>query len=325
MPVVNPSSYNPPWFLRNSHVQSIVPILIRRVTGIQYRRQRIETPDNDFLDLDYSTVGTSRVGIVSHGLEGDSRRPYVLGMVHALNRRGWDAVAWNFRGCSGEPNRQLRSYHSGDTQDLHTVVNHMLAAGHYSQVALIGFSMGGNITLKYLGEQGSAVAPQIATAVAFSVPCDLASAAHAMNRPVNAIYLKRFLRMLHQKIRWKMELFPGAINDRGYRTIRTFKEFDNRYTAPLQGFRDAEDYWRRASSKPMLGAIRVPTLLVSAADDPFLAPTCYPLEAALMNPNFFLEIPAHGGHVGFIALSRDGVYWSERRAMGFLTASVKQR
>jgi hypothetical protein len=301
-------------------VQSIAPILVRRVAGIKYQRIRIETPDNDFLDLDYSCVGARRVGIVSHGLEGDSSRPYVLGMVRALNRRGWDAVAWNFRGCSGEPNRLLRSYHSGDTQDLHTVISSVLALGHYTQLALIGFSLGGNIALKYLGERGSDVASQIIAAATFSVPCDLTSASHAMSRPSNAIYMTRFLTMLHRKIRWKMELFPGAIDDRGYRKIHTFKDFDNCYTAPLNGFQDAEDYWQKASSKPVLADITVPSLLVSAADDPFLAPACYPLDAALENPNLFLEVPPHGGHVGFVTLSQDGTYWSEQRATDFLEA-----
>jgi uncharacterized protein len=323
MPLINCSTYAPPRFLHNAHVQTIAPILLRRVSGITYQRARIETPDDDFLDLDYSCVGTKRVGIVSHGLEGDSRRPYVLGMVRALNLRGWDAVAWNFRGCSGEPNRLLRSYHSGDSQDLHTVVDFVLGLGHYAQLALIGFSLGGNITLKYLGERGSDVAPQIIAAAAFSVPCDLTSASHAMSRPSNAIYMTRFLTMLHRKIRRKMELFPGAIDDRGYRRILTFKDFDDRYTAPLNGFQDAEDYWRKASSKPVLANITVPSLLVNAADDPFLAPSCYPLEAALENPNLILEVPPHGGHVGFMSISRDGTYWSEQRTTDFLEACAK--
>jgi uncharacterized protein len=322
MPVVNPSSYNPPWFLRNGHLQSILPILTRRVAGIVYRRQRIETPDADFLDLDYSTVGARRAAIVSHGLEGDTSRPYVLGMVRALNRQGWDAVAWNFRGCSGESNRHLRLYHSGDTEDLHTVVTHVLASGRYSQLALIGFSMGGNITLKYLGDRGPTVASQIVCAVVFSVPCDLTSAAQAMDRPANAIYMQRFLRMLHHKIRLKMQMFPGAIDDHGYGNIRSFKEFDDRYTAPLHGFENAEEYWRWASSKPVLAGITIPTLVVDAADDPFLAPACHPIEAARMNPGLFLEIPAYGGHVGFMAWSSDGSYWSEQRAMDFLTVGT---
>jgi uncharacterized protein len=324
MPIVARSSYNSPWILRNGHVQSILPVLCRRVTGVTYQRQRIATPDDDFLDLDFSPVGADRLAVVSHGLEGSSQRPYILGMVRALNRAGWDALAWNFRGCSGEPNRQLRFYHSGDTEDLDTVVSHILAKARHSLVVLIGFSLGGNITLKYLGELGASLDPRIVAAVAFSVPCDLTSAAVAMSRSRNTVYMKRFLHMLHVKIRWKILQFPGAINDRHYQDIHTFQQFDQRYTAPLHGFVSAADYYQKASSLPFLAGISVPTLLVNAADDPFLAPACYPLETARNNGHLFLEIPPFGGHVGFMNWSEDGDYWSEKRAVKFLMNMVDQ-
>jgi uncharacterized protein len=325
MPIVAPSSYNPPWILRNGHVQSILPVLCRRVTGVTYQRQRIATPDDDFLDLDFSPVGTDRLAVVSHGLEGSSERPYILGMVRALNRAGWDALAWNFRGCSGEPNRQLRFYHSGDTQDLDTVVSHILAKACHSLVVLIGFSLGGNITLKYLGELGASLDPRIIAAVAFSVPCDLTSAAVAMSRSRTTLYMKRFLHMLHVKIRWKILQFPRDIDDRHYQDIHTFQQFDQRYIAPLHGFLSAADYYQKASSLPFLAGISVPTLLVNAADDPFLAPACYPLETARNNGHLFLEIPPFGGHVGFMNWSEDGDYWSEKRAVKFLMNMVDQR
>jgi uncharacterized protein len=320
VPLVHPSSYQPPWFLRNGHLQTISASLFRRVPGITYQRRRIETPDGDFLDLDYSVIGAQRVGLISHGLEGDSRRAYVLGMVRALNRRGWDAVAWNFRGCSGEANRRLRLYHSGATDDLATVLAAVLGWSPYRRVALIGFSIGGNITLKYLGERGHQTPSAVCAAVAFSVPCDLASGAIKMARPGNALYMHRFLGMLHAKVRRKTLQFPGQIDDRDFQRMRTFKDFDERYTAPLHGFADAEDYWEKASSKPVLGAITVPTLLVNALDDPFLAPPCYPYQEALSNPRLTLETPATGGHVGFITVDGDGSTWSEVRAMEFLGA-----
>ncbi|HBZ55867.1 MAG TPA: alpha/beta hydrolase [Syntrophobacteraceae bacterium] len=325
MPVIAYSDYHPPWFLRNGHVQSIVPILCRRVNGVEYKRQRLDTPDDDFLDLDFSLVGADRIAVVSHGLEGSSDRPYVRGMVRALNRSGWDAVAWNFRGCSGEPNRQLRFYHSGDTEDLHTVVSHILAEGHHSLIALIGFSLGGNITLKYLGERGVTVDPRITAAVALSVPCDLTTAAVTMSSSCNTVYMKRFLRMLHLKIQWKMQQFPGAIDDRDFQGIRTFHHFDERYTAPMHGFQSAVDYYEKASSLPFLARISIPTLLVNAADDPFLSPSCYPRDVARNQANLFLEVPAFGGHVGFMNWSADGEYWSERRATEFLRNWVDQR
>lgn len=318
MPLCAPSLYRPPFFLVNAHFQTVYPHFFRRVKGVPYRRQRILTPDEDFLDLDVSSVRSRAAAIIAHGLEGNSGRSYVLGMVRALNRSGWDAVVWNFRGCSGEPNRKLRSYHSGDTADLHTVLEHVAGGGAYERIALVGFSLGGNVILKYLGERGAAASTVIHCAVAFSVPCDLKAGAEQMARPMNFFYMKRFLNMLHQKIRIKMERFPGRIDDQGFGRIRSFRDFDERYTAPLHGFAGAEDYWLKASSRPFLPLIRVPTLLVNALDDPFLAPACYPYEEARSNPYLFLETPAHGGHVGFVSFNPSGHYWSEIRTLEFL-------
>jgi hypothetical protein len=320
MPIIHRSSYRPPFLLHNGHLQTIVPTLFRRVEGVVYTRMRVATPDGDFLDLDTSSVGADRVVVVAHGLEGSSNRPYVLGMVKAFNRAGWDAIAWNFRGCGGEPNRRLRSYHSGASEDLEAVLNRVSSTGRYGCVGLVGFSMGGNIVLKYLGERGERVDSRIRAAAAFSVPCDLGTAALEMGRKVNALYMKRFLRMLHEKIRAKMELFPGRIDDHGYERIRTFREFDERYTAPLCGFESAEDYWARASSKPFLSAIRVPSLLVNALDDPFLPPSCYPLAEAASSRFLFLETPQTGGHVGFVSFPNHAAFWAETRAVEFLAA-----
>jgi uncharacterized protein len=318
MPVLDGSSYRAPIFLCNGHLLTVYPNLARRVFDVRYQRRRIPTPDGDFLDLDQSSIGSDRVVIIAHGLEGNSSRPYILGMVRAFNRGGWDAVAWNFRGCSGEPNRTLRFYHSGDTPDLHTVLSHVMALEAYRCISLVGFSLGGNIVLKYLGEQRESIAPEVCAAVAFSVPCDLRSGAQKMALPVNAFYMRRFLSMLHEKVRAKMELFPGRLDDEGFARMTTFKEFDERYTAALHGFADAEDYWRKASSKPLLKDIRIPTLLVNARDDPFLAALCYPREEARQNPCLFLETPVHGGHVGFVSFSTRGEYWSEARAREFI-------
>jgi len=244
----------------------------------------------------------------------------MLGMVKAFNRNGWDAVAMNFRGCSGECNRKLRFYHSGDTAELHTVVTHLSEEYCYSQVALVGFSLGGNLVLKYMGEYGDSLVPEIRKAVGFSVPCDLASSSHRISEPANRIYLKRFLRMLREKIRMKMKMMPDLISDHGYETIKTFKEFDDRYTAPISGFKNAEDYWEKASCKPYLASISVPTLIISAADDPFLADPCYPRQEAQENPCLSLEIPGHGGHVGFVSFNGEREYWSESRAVEFVNA-----
>jgi len=299
-------------------MQTCLPVLFRRVKAPHYRRTRINTPDEDFLDLDWVKNGSPRLAVLAHGLEGDSQRPYVLGMVNALAKRGWDVLAWNARGCSGEWNRVLRFTHSGATEDLETVISHATSACDYEAIALIGFSLGGNLTLKYLGERGSTLDPLIKAAVAFSVPCDLESGSLQLARPRNRIYMRRFLASLHVKIRALMKAMPGKIDDHGYRRMRTFKDFDDRYTAPIHGFKSAEDYWRRCSCKPFLRNVQIPTLLFNARNDPFLADQCYPVAEAEQNPNLHLEMPDTGGHVGFLAGNNAGEYWSETRATEFL-------
>src|SRR5439155_743102 len=204
MPVIAHSTYVAPRLLSNGHVQTFLPTLIRRVRALPYQRERISTPDGDFLDLDWAKTGSRQLAVLAHGLEGDSKAHYMLAMVKALAKRGWDAVAWNARGCSGEPNRVLRFTHSGATEDLQTVISHVLSASNYSQIALIGFSLGGNLTLKYVGERGRELDPRIKAAVAFSVPCDLQSGSRKLAEPANRIYMRRFLVTLHDRIRAMM-------------------------------------------------------------------------------------------------------------------------
>ncbi len=318
MPIVVHSSYVAPSLLANGHLQTLLPALFRKVTGVAYQRERIATPDGDFLDLDWVVQGSPRLAVIAHGLEGNSQRAYVRGMVKALARNGWDAVVWNARGCSGESNRGLRFTHSGATEDLHTVIAHLTNTGAYEELALLGFSLGGNVTLKYLGERSQELHPWIRKAVTFSVPCDLRSGSLQLASPINQIYMRHFLLSLRQKIRAKMKSMPGKIHDHDYSQLRTFKDFDDRYTAPIHGFADAEDYWRQCSCRPALKNISIPTLLINARNDPFLAEPCYPIAEAEANPHLHLEMPASGGHVGFITFNRQGEYWSESRTIAFL-------
>ncbi len=315
MPLVPTSSYTPPRGFSNPHLQTIWAGRLRRVDGPAYDRERVTTADGDFLDLDWARGDASRaerVAVISHGLEGSTSRAYVRGMARTLKGHGWDALAWNLRGCSGEPNHKLRLYHSGATDDLDAVVQH--ARKRYDMVALVGFSLGGNMTLKYLGERGTDTS--VLRAAVFSVPVDLASSSVALARWGNALYMRYFLRSLRGKVETKARQFPGEIDTAGLRGLRDFRGFDDRYTATLHGFEDAADYWARSSSKPFLPSIRVPTLLVNAADDPFLAPACYPTVEAKQSGHLWLEVPAHGGHVGFV--TRSAAYWSETRAAAFL-------
>lgn len=315
MPIVAKSTYKAPVWLRGGHFQTVHPVLFRKIPPVTKRRERLELEDGDFLDLRWTGARGERLAIISHGLEGSVGASYVQGMAEALTKRGWDVLAWSFRGCGDEPNRLPSFYHSGSTGDLNHIVRHALATHPAKHVDLVGFSLGGNITLKYTGERGAGLDQRIHRAVAFSVPCDLASSAEKLSDLQNKLYMERFLKTLRAKVIAKHERFPGLIDIAGIEKIRTFAEFDDRFTAPLHGFKDANDYWDRSSSRQFLGDIRIPTLLVNALNDPFLGPGCYPREEAEGSGNFFLEVPKEGGHVGFGA-GRE--YWSERRAAEFL-------
>lgn len=314
MPLIH-STYQPPFWLRNPYVQSIWPSLFRKIALPDPIRERIATPDDDFLDLDWYKVSATSLVIISHGLEGNSTRSYVKGMVRAFTDAGVSACAWNFRGCSGEMNRQFRLYHSAAWDDLETVIHHAIRQG-FSSIGLVGFSLGGNMTLKYLGVQAGQVPKEVRAAMAVSVPLDLTSSAIELDKPKNKLFMIRFLRMLGEKVKAKEQQFPDRISSAGYDQVKTFRAFDDRYTAPIHGFRDAEDYWYRASSLHELHRINRPTLIFSAADDTFLAPPCFPVQQAERSDYLHLEMPAHGGHVGFIQAGP--TYAAEDRALGFL-------
>jgi hypothetical protein len=320
MPLLPIPDYRPVWPLTNGHVHTVFPTLFRPTPVNAPLRERINTPDGDFIDIDRHRApgnNSHTVVVISHGLEGNARKKYPLGMAREMNRIGYDAVCLNFRGCSGEPNRLLRLYHSGVTDDLHTVISHMLDQGGYDHVLLVGFSMGGNQTLKYLGEDPGMVPDEVKGAVVFSVPCDLAGSCSMMERPTNRLYMEYFMRGLRQKVRTKAAMFPDMVDTTGLDAIRTFSVFDDRYTAPFHGFESAEDYYHKASCDQFLQNIRIPTLIVQAKDDPFLSSSCFPVAKAETNPDLFVEIPRYGGHVGFHLPGKDNVYWLEKRAGTF--------
>ena len=318
MPLIHSTSYRAPFWLPGGHLQTIYPALFRRVAHGTTRAERLELADGDFLDLEWAADGRRRLAILSHGLEADLKTGYIQGMAAALIRRGWDVLVWNFRGCGTEPNRLLRMYHSGATEDLHAVVCHALENHPAESIDLIGFSLGGNLTLKYLGELPALRSARLRGAVAFSAPCDLACSSRQLASPANWIYMERFLRAMRAKVRMKNRMFPGQLDLTGLDRIRGFHEFDDRFTAPLHGFRDAEDYWARNSCRPFLPAIRIPTLLVNALNDPFLGPACYPREEAAASAVFHFETPETGGHVGFPTFGLAVEYASEIRAAEFL-------
>ena len=318
MPLVARSSFRPLTGLGNAHLQTLLPALARRLPPLDWTRERLELPDGDFLDLDWLNPSSDRLLIVSHGLEGHSRRPYMAGLARAAARRGWAVLAWNFRGCSGELNRLPRFYHSGASDDLAEVVAHAGRSGRFRRGALVGFSLGGNMTLKYLGEGRPSTLPVMAGA-ALSVPCDLAAASAAMESLRARIYMRRFQRDILGKWAEKRRRYPGLIPEIDPRRQRTFRQIDDTFTAPLHGFAHAEAYWQACSANAFLDSIRVPALILNAADDPFLAPECFPREFAARSPRIHLEVPDRGGHVGFMdRWSSRCDLWSETRVLDFL-------
>ena len=285
---------------------------------MRYRRERVELSDGDFIDLDWVDAEAGRKGycvVALHGLEGSSEAPYIKTMLRAFSNDGYAAAGMNLRGCSGEPNRKLRSYHSGSSDDLKEVLDHLYPK--FGSIFLVGFSLGGNIVLKHLGEEGRSLDGRLKGAAAFSVPCDLASSAEALKRRSNALYMRRFMAHLGKKVGEKAARFPGQVDGEAWKKMRTFGEFDDFYTAPLNGFEGAEDYWRRASSQPLLGRIARPALLLSALNDPFLPDACYPRAEAAASDWLHLETPKSGGHCGFPGVRGKRGYWIEERALRF--------
>ncbi|MCZ6520952.1 MAG: alpha/beta fold hydrolase [Bacteroidetes bacterium] len=314
--MIEKSNYTSPPLLFNKHLQTILPAVFRKVKGVDYQRERITIPDGDFLDLDWLRNHNDKLVIISHGLEGNSKRSHVLGMAKAFFANGFDIVAWNYRGCSEEINHCLRFYHSGATDDLGLIIQHALQHQQYQTIHLIGFSLGGNITLKYLGEQSKKIHPRIKKAVTFSVPMNLHSSCIQISKIYNYPYAFRFLKSLKNKVRTKARLMPGKLEVKGLDKIKTLYQFDDAYTAPLHGFKNALHYYQSCSSINFLADIKIPTLIVNALNDPFLASDCYPRD--IDNKYLTIEYPREGGHCGFYSNNSHGVYWSESRALKFI-------
>ncbi|MEY8848637.1 YheT family hydrolase [Psychroserpens sp. XS_ASV72] len=315
MPIVE-STYKPPFQFKNGFVATVYSGLFRKVKGVEQNRERIETRDGDFLDLDwsYATSKSDAVIILLHGLEGHAQRPYITGTAKLFNTNEIDAVAVNFRGCSGEGNRFYHSYHSGATDDLDDVVQHCVQKG-YSKIYIKGISLGGNITLKYLGEDRE-IPSEIKSAIAISVPVHLNGSSKELHKLKNKAFAIRFKKHLVDKLKVKISQFPDSISVAEINSIKTLKDFDEVYTAKAHGFKDALDYYEQSSSLQFLKNIYVPTLLINALNDSFLSPECFPVKEAKHNPNLYLEMPKFGGHVGFIQKGK--FYYNEQRALKFV-------
>jgi hypothetical protein len=317
MPIVK-SNYKPPFLLRNGYVSTVYSGLWRPKIPLDQTRERITLSDNDFLDLDwsYAKIKTNKLIILLHGLEGNAQRLYVVGVAKQFNDNKVDALNINFRGCSGEDNTKYYSYHSGATQDLHEVIEHVISLKKYDEIYIKGFSLGGNIILKYLGEQKFNIPKEVVGAMAVSVPCSLYGSCVELHKTKNYPYALMFLINLRQKLKRKLEKFPNKLSNNDIKALKTLKEFDDFYTSKAHGFKDADDYYAKCSSLQFLQNIKVKTLILNALNDSFLSEDCFPYEIAETNKNLFLEIPKHGGHVGFVG--KNNVFYNETRALEFL-------
>lgn len=321
-PFVESNPYNPHFLFRNAQINTIAPTLWRKVTGVEYHRQRLELPDGDFLDLDCALKNSKTALLIIHGLEGSSSRPYVLGMAKAANAMNWDAIAMNLRGCSGAHNRLLSTYHSGKSEDVASAVAYLQGEG-YEQIFIVGFSLGGNMLLKYAGELG-ARSSVVKAVVGISVPCHLEGSAKQLKKWYNKVYMLRFLNTLKQKALVKKRQFPEApFTVEEITACRSFHDFDEVFTARVNGFESAVDYWTRCSSKQLLENIETPTLLINALDDPFLNADCFPFAEARANSSFQLLTPKKGGHVGFCSgLRLSGSFWTEQVVIDFFNQHI---
>lgn len=321
MPIIE-STYKPPLWAKNGFVSTVFSGLARTVNGLKQTRERIALPDGDFLDLDWSYAENTskKVIILLHGLEGHAQRPYITGTAKLFNQNHIDACAVNFRGCSGEPNTLYRSYHSGATEDLEAVIDAILEKDQYDEIYIKGISLGANMALKYAGERSN-IPKALKAIIAVSAPCDLKGSCDELLSLKNKAYAIRFLDHLKQKLKPKLEQFPNRLRQEEYNSIKSLIDFDHVYTSKAHGFKDAYDYYDKASSAQFLRAIEVPTLIINALNDSFLSPSCYPVKHAKLNTKLHLEMPKYGGHVGFI--QKGGFYYNEVRALEFVKDSVR--
>jgi len=314
--------FKPAWWCRSAHLQTLWPYLFRTVPVPVYRRERLELPDGDFIDVDWiDGCDDAPIVILLHGLEGGSDSHYVRAICGRLGAIGARCAVMHFRGCSGEPNRLARGYHSGDTADLACFVEYLKRLSPSSILGAIGYSLGGNVLLKWCGETGKDC--PLSFAVTVSVPFDLMVAADTLDAGLSRIYQWWLVRSLKRTARHKMELGLLDYREAEIGPLKTFTEFDDKVTAPLHGFANAEDYYRRSSSRPWLGKIRIPALLLQAADDPFMKPAGIP-EQKELSDSVRLELYQHGGHVGFVSGGRPfiGRYWLDERITEYIRSRL---
>lgn len=319
MPAPENMAYRAPAWLPGGHLQTIYSSLFIRAASVNYRRERLELPDGDFLDFDWIDGRKSApVLVLFHGLEGNADSHYARDLMAMAQSLGWHGAVAHFRGCSGEDNRLPRAYFAGDSEDIDRMLRHVESQHPVSPVYAVGVSLGGNALLKWLGEQTDTAQALVERAAAISAPVDLTAAGNALDHGFNRqVYTARFLATLKRKALKKAAQFPGALDAQAISAATTFREFDTLVTARLHGFRDADDYWTQVSSKPLLKSITVPTLILNAKNDPFLPASALPTPADI-SPAITLEQPATGGHAAFPSGPFPGnLHWLPRRLIQY--------
>ena len=315
--------YRAPWWLPGGHAQTLYGVLFAQAK-VPWRRERWETPDGDFIDIDRLPAASGApLVVLFHGLEGGSGSHYACALAREIGRRGWHLAVAHFRGCSGEPNRLPRAYHSGDSAEVRWILSRFSAESRAAPLFAVGVSLGGNALLKWLGEDAEARSVLVAAA-AVSAPVDLVAAGDALGRGFNLVYAQAFLATMRKKAEEKLARFPGLFDGEAMRRARTLRDFDDVVTAPLHGFRDTDDYWTRASSKPMLRHIRLPTLVLNARNDPFLPEAALP-GLSDVSPSVRLDLPEEGGHAAFVSGPFPGdIDWMPRRVAAFFEHAMNE-
>jgi uncharacterized protein len=316
MPILQ-SSYHPSRIWRNPHVSTIYPSAFRKVNGVNYTREKLELSDGDFLDLDWSksSENNTKLAIFTHGFLGNSTRPYLLGGVKAFNSANYDALAWNHRGVSGENNRFEKITTHGSSWELEEIINSVLSKNQYTEIILVGYSKGGNISMKYAGEKSENIPTEIKKIIAISSPTDLQGSVDVMGK--NGFYTERFKTKLLKFLLNRSELIDNQV----LKEIPKMKYLDDitdNYIAPLHGFKDGRDYYEQCAAMHVVDKIRVPTLILNAKNDPVLSESCAMMNVAKNSDYIYSEIPNHGGHCGFYQPNTDGIYWGDKRMIEFV-------
>ena len=319
MPIID-SDYKPKWWLRNGHSNTLYTYFYRKLSSPDYTRERWDTIDGDFIDLDFIRGDHRRLVILSHGLEGSSDSQYVIAMSNLMSQHGYDVCALNYRSCSGEMNRTQTMYHSGFTDDLHMIISAL--TDYYDEIFLIGYSLGGNMNLKYTTDGVYPTHPNIKAVSSVSAPIDLAGSSQRISSWYNYQYQYNFLQTLKSKMLAKAKMHRGTININDLKKVKTLIDFDEYFTGPLHGYDGAQGYYKECNALQFLENVSIPTMLISSEDDPFLTESCIPKEIAKNHKDIYLLATKYGGHVGFTTFGSD-FYWIDYKILDFFNSISK--